>query len=303
MEVIADKRIEPQVGERYYASLDTRISTHAAPGSDGEKKRFSFVINTGAQDRHGSIVVPEGGDLTAYKRNPMVLFNHDMNMPIGRAVSVELKGGKLIGTVEFDSDDPEAAKIERKVENGFINATSIGFIVKEWTFDEDTDVFRVLQWELVEFSIVTVPSNPEALLEGRSMNIRALKEEIASLRDAIKELKAPAVSEDEPAESVRQADEPEEDAQPAEDEDQKPAEAEASAEPIQKDGEASQQQEPVQEESTPEGDSSERAIHNQNAENTIRTTRRVATEEDYRRLAQHLVPVVQDVVLRRLGKK
>lgn len=297
MEIIADSRLEPQIGERFYASLDTRISTHAAPGSDGERERFNFVINTGAEDRKGTRIHPQGADIRHFLRNPMVLFNHDLNIPLGRAVSMEMKGDKLIGTVEFDPDDEFAMKIERKVKSGFINATSIGFIPKRMEMADD-GVIDIMEWELAEFSIVTVPANPEALLEGRNAStqttkeIRALKEEIASLRDAIKEIKLPAVKEDTPADAVRISgldlisSIENRDAQTAE---EKPTEAATDST---QQGESEPQQKA---ESTPE----ERAIHNEQP----KPMRRVATEEDYKRLAKELVPVIHDQVLRMRGKR
>jgi phage head maturation protease len=58
--------------------------------------------------------------------------------------------------------------------DGFLNATSVGFRPLEWTLSKDpsrgadewepgADFHRA---ELVEFSIVSVPCNPEALLEA-----------------------------------------------------------------------------------------------------------------------------------------
>jgi len=52
-----------------------------------------------------------------------------------------------------------------------LNATSVGFKPKEWVFNEDRKGVDFKTQELLEFSVVPVPSNPEALIEARSAGI------------------------------------------------------------------------------------------------------------------------------------
>lgn len=163
-------------GERIFPRIKTEIR------QSSDKKRFTFVISTGTEDRHGTRIHPEGIDLAAFRTNPVVLFNHDYDKIIGRAVGIEVKGGRLIAQMEFDEDDDFARGIKNKVEKGFLNATSIGFMVREVDFGDD-DVPDIRQSELMEFSIVSVPSNREALVMSRDTSeLRAIKEELASLR-------------------------------------------------------------------------------------------------------------------------
>ena len=49
--------------------------------------------STNALDRAGDIIEPEAwtkGGLESYKGNPVLLFNHDYNRPIGRATGLEV---------------------------------------------------------------------------------------------------------------------------------------------------------------------------------------------------------------------
>ena len=63
----------------------------AAPAMGGG---LTFVASTGAVDRHGDTVAPEGWRLDAYRENPVVLWAHDYRRPaIGRAQSVWRDGG------------------------------------------------------------------------------------------------------------------------------------------------------------------------------------------------------------------
>ena len=120
-------------------------------------KTIDFRVVTALQDRHGTVLDAAGVDLTHFRKNPVVLFNHNYDQVIGRSPEIYRSGSDIIGPVHFDTDDPFAASIARKAEQGFINGASAGFIVHE---QEGANITRA---ELVEFSVVTVPSNPGAL--------------------------------------------------------------------------------------------------------------------------------------------
>lgn len=175
------------VGERLYTSLETRIKENDAP--DG-RKRFTFTISTGSPDRHGTIVEPRGIDFQAYTAgNAVVLYNHDYDKVVGRALSVQVRGNAVIAQMEFDEDDEFARQIMGKVERGFLNATSIGFIVQEMgDYDEKRGALVIERAELVEFSIVTVPSNREALVIERKAEA-GLREELAGIKAELAELR------------------------------------------------------------------------------------------------------------------
>ena len=68
---------------------------------------------------------------------------------------------------------PKAEGIKQLCRSGFLFATSVGFRPLEWDFTEDEargadDWFPGIDFhrhELMEFSIVSIPANPEALIE------------------------------------------------------------------------------------------------------------------------------------------
>lgn len=152
----------------------------------------TFVISTNVQDRDGDIVVPDGFQLENYKRNPCVFFNHqEWPVPIGLAESPDGQSGiivkedRVIGTCYFDQEDADAEFIFDKVSRGLLRTTSIGFIPlagerlsevsRPGRGHEGKDIqfpgWRFDKIELLEFSIVAVPSNPEALIVGRGQKI------------------------------------------------------------------------------------------------------------------------------------
>lgn len=277
-------------GDRLDLSFKTRISQNKARAEDGGRKRFGFVITNGSQDRHRTIIEPNGGDVNAFMNNPVVLFNHDYDKILGRAVNLELKGDSIIAQMEFDEDNEFALEKKGQVERGFLNATSIGFIIKSMDFDEDSDVMRITEWELVEFSIVSVPSNREALVISRDMReVAELKNEIIQLKDMVAEMRQPAVNSKQDA---RQAEEPEAIADLAAIEGETTEDAEAPQEAT---GEIPLE-DAIHDEQ--EADPGEPAILE-----TTKTAGRKARPEDYASLIPEMIRVAEDRLDRKLGRK
>lgn len=137
-----------------------------------EKRQAEFVISTEAVDTYGTVFKIDGWDLERYQRSPIVLYNHkswsdDPDMIIGTS-EVRIEGNQLIAIVTFEKNNPVAEKVWRKVQNGTLNMASIGANPIEWRwgdFDkgENPDVIYFVRQELLEWSIIPVGSNPEAL--------------------------------------------------------------------------------------------------------------------------------------------
>ncbi len=124
---------------------------------------FKFILSKEVEDRAGDIVRVDGIDLARYKKNPVVLFAHDYNqLPVGKAVDVKVEGKKLIAEGVFASHD-FAQTLRKMYDEGFIKTVSIGFIPKDMEQIDGSFGFDIKESELLEFSIVPVPCNPEAL--------------------------------------------------------------------------------------------------------------------------------------------
>ena len=146
----------------------------------GDVRALRFTISTDSVDREQDRIAIAGWDLTAYRKNPVVLWGHDASrLPIGRAFDVAVEDGALKASVEFIPDStPEggqfAESVYRLARGGFIAATSVGFRPLKWDYTSDKDRGGDDWWpgidfeeqELVELSIVTVPANPEALVDA-----------------------------------------------------------------------------------------------------------------------------------------
>lgn len=151
--------------------------TVAVKAVEGQSRVLEFIGSTEAEDRDGEIIRAEGWVLDNYLKNPIVLWAHRYDQPpIGRCVGVKIDSGKLVFQVEFADIETYAFAdtIYRLCKGGFISATSVGFVPIEW---EDGDEGRIFtSQELLELSIVPIPSNPEALVSARAAGVITHKE-------------------------------------------------------------------------------------------------------------------------------
>ena len=166
--------------------------------AQADSRTRKFIISTSAKDRHGTVLNPKKWNLKNYKKNPIVAYQHDVyggfftapdpDKIIGKG-KVYLEEDKLMGEVEFEPADINefADKILKKVDFGTLRATSVGFYPegkgkygKEKEAEgEDNETFYYAGQELLEFSIVNIPSNPEAVKRSMPKRIREfLKQEI-----------------------------------------------------------------------------------------------------------------------------
>uniref|UniRef100_A0A6M3KRV3 Putative prohead protease n=1 Tax=viral metagenome TaxID=1070528 RepID=A0A6M3KRV3_9ZZZZ len=137
----------------------------------GERK-YEFIASTSDQDRDGEVIDVNGWDLKNFKKNPVIMFGHDYrSLPIGRATKIGVRDGKLVNNVEFPPEGTYefADIVERLVGAGFLKTESVGFVPKKWEDGdggEKTPRRTYTKQELLEISIVPVPSNPNALMNA-----------------------------------------------------------------------------------------------------------------------------------------
>ena len=129
---------------------------------------YTFVVSTPEIDRYGTIIVPSGIDYTAYLNNPVVLLNHDADeLPIGKCLGFAMNGENLEATLQLHRLTDDACEVADLVNAGYVKAVSVGIIPTEWeekTIDGET-ITIYTKSELVEFSIVSIPANRQALLK------------------------------------------------------------------------------------------------------------------------------------------
>jgi len=134
---------------------------------DGQRP---VLITTDDEDRMGDVIVPEGAILEHYRKNPVILWAHDYTLPpLGSAQWIKRTDHGILAKPRWASTE-FAQQIRLLYDEGHMRAWSIGFIPKAWEDiqSKDTDKpgitgRRYTKWELLEFSAVPVPANPNAL--------------------------------------------------------------------------------------------------------------------------------------------
>ncbi len=143
----------------------------------GENLR-QFTISTGSEDREGDVLEPTGIVTAHYMKNPVVLWGHDYTkLPIGRTRSIAATMDQRIeAAVEFAPGE-FAQQVKTLVDSGFLRAASVGF--KPLASEPlDNGGRRFTKWDLLEWSIVNIPSNPDALALAKSQgfNVSAIEQ-------------------------------------------------------------------------------------------------------------------------------
>jgi HK97 family phage prohead protease/HK97 family phage major capsid protein len=142
--------------------------THISEGSGLE-----FVLSDATPDRMGDVIEADGWTLNNFKRNPIALFNHNPNFPIGKWINLRNADGKLSSHLQLAKrgTSERIDEIISLVEQDILRAVSVGFLpIKSEPLTKGGGV-RFRQTELVECSLVSIPANPNALAVARSLNI------------------------------------------------------------------------------------------------------------------------------------
>jgi hypothetical protein len=167
------------------------------PANVEESRTIPFVLSTSARDRHGTVLNQDGWNLDNYRKNPIVGYQHnlsggmctdpDADFIIGKDINPQVEGmgadRKLTGAVQFEPAgiNPLAEKIFRKILFGSLSRSSVGFIeIGQGKYGDDEEAqgksretYYFNQQELLEWSVVNIPSNSDA---GKR-NMRYLREQ------------------------------------------------------------------------------------------------------------------------------
>lgn len=113
-------------------------------------------------DRDQEIVNVDGMDITAYQKNPVLLWNHDFSEVRGKVISISKDNNGLYVRAEMQRLTGKEADFEN-VLYGNVKSFSIGFIPYEYQYLDDA--IEITQSEMIELSIAPVQSNRSALFQ------------------------------------------------------------------------------------------------------------------------------------------
>ncbi|MVB11071.1 hypothetical protein CAFE_17730 [Caprobacter fermentans] len=132
---------------------------------------------------------PDAVDLSCFNDGGtgVLLFNHGTDpsygkVPIGKVVKAWLDepAHKCRAVIEMDADDPQAARLQSKLDKGMLSGVSVGYTVGAWMelqpgqksadgrFTGPANI--AVQWKAWEISLAPIPADPTVGL-GRNMTI------------------------------------------------------------------------------------------------------------------------------------
>jgi len=166
-----------------------RISLESSVESIPEEVGYVIgKVSTIDIDSDGDVVLSEGIDFKRYEKNPIILFNHSLNHPIGYTEKISVSSSGVVSKIKFSSEE-DSQKYYQLVKDKVLRCFSIGFIPLEVlmkgtsAFNEQVKVLMknfpdkfnaktvanidriVTKSLLIETSLVSVPSNEDALVE------------------------------------------------------------------------------------------------------------------------------------------
>ena len=115
--------------------------------------------STNALDRAGDIIERDAwtkGGLENFKTNPIILFNHNYDKPIGRATNLKVTDNGLEISAKISK---AAGDVTQLIKDGVLGAFSVGFKVKDADYMTETDGYKIKDAELFEVSVVSLPCN------------------------------------------------------------------------------------------------------------------------------------------------
>ncbi len=175
-------------------STTLAYSDSAAPEPEIDERAMtsSHLITTPAEDRYGDKVMPRGLEphVANYLKNPVVFFGHkSYDLPIALSSPPQISEAGIRAVAKYHGDTAESTCVFGLVAKKILRATSIGFlpvkaaILRNDNIDEEGKETRpkktpdgekvvyfdpwfslkFLEWEMLEWSIVSVPANPECV--------------------------------------------------------------------------------------------------------------------------------------------
>ena len=136
-----------------------------------------FILSTATPDRSNDVVNQDGWDTANFSKNPVMLWAHDYAQPpVGKPGALSLDGGRLMarGCTFPERDLYEFGwMVGQMYAKGFLHAVSVGFRPTVMAYNKERGDYAMdfQKQELLEFSAVPVPANPEALVAAKAAGI------------------------------------------------------------------------------------------------------------------------------------
>jgi HK97 family phage prohead protease len=152
--------------------FDLSIKSVAEDGTFSGYASVFGVVDTSQEDVAPNSFTETLAAAEAKGRKFPILFQHDNRSPIGVWDSLKEDGRGLFGNGSLWLDDaPMARVVYRGMKAAAFTGLSIGYFVRESSFDERTGVRTLKKLDLIEASVVVSPANDEARIDAVKMKL------------------------------------------------------------------------------------------------------------------------------------
>lgn len=128
---------------------------------------------------HGFYLLNDGGIFDRFDENPVMLLQHNENDVVGKWENRRIEGHELLADPVFYEG---CEGVKDKVGKGYLRGLSIALYILE--AKKRAGELYVTKWEMVECSVVSIPSNKKALISLKVLDANNI--EVKNVKKFIK---------------------------------------------------------------------------------------------------------------------
>lgn len=184
-----EKRVSPKalsrIEEKFLKPQEWRATaqsvTKGANIAAEDDMTIEGIANAADPDRGRELILSSAWRTESYDLNPIILFNHNHNWPIGTCVEYKVEDQGLYYRAMIGRPAAYPCMTETQImvrsllAQGILRASSVGFLPFNIDYDEENDVLRYTEVELLEISVVSVPMQQGSLLDNVGPAAKSIK--------------------------------------------------------------------------------------------------------------------------------
>lgn len=153
------------------------------------------IANAAQPDRCEETILPEAWNLDNYKKNSIILLEHDRDKPIGTCLDFGVDKNGLyyrarIGDPSVADLTVDQIKARSLLAQGILKANSVGFLPRVIEWDEVEETLTYTEVELLEISVVSIPMQQDSLITSvKSFGEKVMTDKVQKSDDQFGQLK------------------------------------------------------------------------------------------------------------------